>query len=184
MNDFKVHDITNAPSDSRVDLEKIKLNHGNIPNVYAVMAESPSLLKAHIALKELFEKATLNKQERKLVLLTISREINSPYDIAVHSGAAEKHNVPADVIEAVRAGTPIKDTKLQALRAFAASLVQKRGMVGQNEVKDFLAAGYTRANILEIVLAAGTVSLTGYTNQIAGTPLDTQFEPKVWKKAS
>src|SRR5579872_4497778 len=89
MNDFKVYDISNAPSESRVDLEKIKLNHGNVPNVYAVMAESPSLLKGHIALKELFEKATLSKQDRKLVLLTISREIGSPYDIAVHSGARE-----------------------------------------------------------------------------------------------
>lgn len=184
MNDFKVYDIANAPSDSRVDLEKIKLNHGNVPNVYAVMAESPSLLKGHIALKELFEKATLNKQDRKLVLLTISREIGSPYDIAVHSGAAEKHNVPADVIEAVRAGAPIKDKKLELLRSFTAHVVNKRGVVAENEVKDFLAAGYTRANILEIVLAAGMVCLTGYTNQIVQTPLDTQFEPKVWKKAS
>jgi len=184
MNEFKVYDINSAPSDSRLDLEKIKLNHGNVPNVYAVMAESPNLLKAHVALKELFEKATLNKQDRKLVLLTISREIGSPYDIAVHSGAAEKHNVPADVIEAVRSGAPIKDKKLQSLRSFAANVVQKRGAVAESDVKDFLAAGYTRANVLEIVLAAGMVSLTGYTNQIAGTPLDAQFEPKVWKKAS
>lgn len=184
MNDFKVYDITNAPSESRVDLEKIKLNHGNVPNVYAVMAESPSLLKGHIALKELFNKATFSKQDRKLVLLTISRELGSPYDIAVHSGAAEKHNVPADVIEAVRAGTPLKDKKLQSLRAFTAAVVQKRGVLAENDVKDFLAAGYTRANILEIVLAIGMVSLTAYTNQVASTPLDTQFEPKVWKKAS
>lgn len=184
MNEFKVYDITNAPSESRVDLEKIKLNHGNVPNVYAVMAESPSLLKGHIALKDLFNKVTLSEQDRKLVLLTISREINSPYDIAVHSGAAEKHNVPVEVVEAVRAGTPLKDKKLQSLRSFTAQMVQKRGVVAEADVKDFLAAGYTRANILEIVLAAGMVSLTAYTNQIAATPLDTQFEPKVWKKAS
>ena len=184
MYDFRVYDINSAPSDSRVDLEKIKLNHGNVPNVYAVMAESPSLLKGHIALKEQFEKATLNKQERKLVLLTISRELGSAYDIAVHSGAAEKHDVPADMIDAVRAGTPLKDKKLQSLRSFTAHVVQKRGVVAEADVKEFLAAGYTRANILEIVLAAGMVSLTAYTNQIAATPLDTQFEPKVWKKAS
>lgn len=184
MNDFKVYDISNAPSESRVDLEKIKLGHGNVPNVYAVMAEAPSLLKGHIALKELFNKATLSMHDRKLVLLTLSREIGSPYDIAVHSGAAEKHNVPADVIEAVRTGMLLKDKKLQSLRSFTANVVQKRGAVTESDVKDFLAAGYTRANILEIVLAAGMVSLTAYTNLIAGTALDTQFEPKVWKKAS
>lgn len=184
MNEFKVYDITNAPSDSRVDLEKIKLNHGHIPNVYGVMAESPSLLKGHIALKELFEKTTLNKQERKIVLLTASRENDSPYCIAVYSGTAEKHNVPTEIIEAVRAGNPLKDKKLEALRSFTAEVVNERGQVDESDIKDFLAAGYTRANILEIVLAVGMVTLSNYTNLIAKTSLDTQFEPKVWKKAS
>ncbi|MDE2023029.1 MAG: hypothetical protein KGJ18_02350 [Gammaproteobacteria bacterium] len=59
-----------------------------------------------------------------------------------------------------------------------------RGQVDESDVKEFLAAGYTRANILEIVLAVGMVTLTNYTNLIAKTQLDAQFEPKVWKKAS
>ena len=184
MNEFKVYDITNAPSDSRVDLEKIKLNHGNIPNAHAIMAESPSLLKGHTALKELFSKTSLNKQERTIVLLTASRENASSYDTAVYSGTAEKHNVPAEVIEAVRAGAPLKDRKLGALRSFTAEVVNKRGQVDESEVKSFLDAGYTRANILEIVLAVGMATLSNYTNLIAKTPLDAQFEPKVWKKAS
>jgi alkylhydroperoxidase family enzyme len=184
MNEFKVYDITTAPSDSRVDLEKIKLNHGNIPNVYAVMAEAPALLKGHIALKEQFETATLNKQDRKLVLLTLSRELGSTYDTAVHSGAAEKHNVPMDVIEAIRAGNPLKDKKLESLRSFTAKLVTTRGHVTEADVKDFLAAGYTRANVLEIVLAAGAITLTSYTHLIAQPVLDAEFAAKVWKKAS
>lgn len=184
MSEFKVYDITNAPSDSRVDLEKIKLNHGNIPNVYAVMAESSCLLKGHVALKELFEKTTLSKQDRKIVLLTASHENGSAYDIAVYSGAAEKHNVPADVIQAIREGKQLKDKKLESLRSFTAKVVSNRGQIAEDDVKDFLAAGYTRANLLEIVLAAGMVTLTNYTNLIAKAPLDTQFEPKLWKKAS
>jgi len=184
MNEFKIYDISNAPSDSRVDLEKIKLNHSNIPNVYGVMAESPWLLKGHVALKDLFEKTSLSKQERKIVLLTISRENDSPYCTAVYSGTAEKHNVPAEVIEAVRAGKQLKDKKLEALRSFTAEIVNERGQVDESDVKSFLDAGYTRANILEIVLAVGMATLTNYTNIIAKTSLDAQFEPKVWKKAS
>jgi len=184
MNQFKTHDINSAPSDARVDLEQIKLNHGNVPNVYAVMAEAPVLLKGHIALKEQFEKATLNKHDRKLVLLTLSRELGSTYDTAVHSGAAEKHNVPVDVIEAIRAGTPLKDPKMEALRSFVAKLVSSRGHVTEIDVQAFLTAGYTRANVLEIVLAAGAVTLTSYTNLIAQPVLDAEFAAKVWKKAS
>lgn len=184
MNQFKTHDIGSAPSDARVDLEQIKLNHGNVPNVYAVMAEAPVLLKGHIALKEQFEKATLSKHDRKLVLLTLSRELGSTYDTAVHSGAAEKHNVPMDVIEAIRAGTALKDLKMEALRGFVAKLVSSHGHVTELDVQAFLTAGYTRANVLEIVLAAGAVTLTSYTNLIAQPVLDAEFAAKVWKKAS
>ena len=158
MNEFKIYDISNSPSDSRVDLEKIKLNHGNIPNVYGVMAESPWLLKGHVALKDLFEKTSLNKQERKIVLLTISRENESTYCTAVYSGTAEKHNVPAEVIEAVRAGKQLKDKKLEALRSFTVEVVNEHGQVDESDIKSFLDAGYTRANILEIVLEIGRAS--------------------------
>jgi len=89
-----------------------------------------------------------------------------------------------EVIEAVRAGAPLKDTKLEALRTFSTKLVSSDGHVTEAQVKDFLAAGYTRANVLEIVLAAGAVTLTGYTNLIAQPVLDAEFAAKVWKKAS
>jgi len=184
MNEFKVYDIKTAPSDSRTDLEKIKHDHGNIPNVYAVMAESPQLLKAHVATRELFNKTTLSKQDRKIVLLAVSRELGSAYDMAVHSGAAEKHNVPAEVIEGVRSGTALKDKKLESLRSFTTHVVKKHGEVAETEVKTFLDAGYTRANVLEIVLAVGMVTWTSFTSQIAKIKLDHEFEPKVWKKAS
>jgi alkylhydroperoxidase family enzyme len=129
MNEFKIYDVTSAPADSRADLEKIKLNHGTLPNVYAVMAESPLLLKAYVALKDLFGKATLSNQDRKIVLLTLSRETGSPYDTAAHSVAAEKHSVPVDVIEAIRAGQVLKDKKLESLRSFTVHAVEKRGLV-------------------------------------------------------
>ncbi|MGA7965180.1 MAG: carboxymuconolactone decarboxylase family protein [Gammaproteobacteria bacterium] len=184
MKEFKVHDVKTAPSDSRADLEKINKDNGNIPNVYAVMAESPQLLKAHMAARELFNKATLGKQDRKIVLLAVSRELGSAYDMAVHSGAAEKHNVPAEVIESVRAGTALKDKKLEALRSFTTHVVKQHGEVADGEIKAFLDAGYSHANVLEIVLAAGMVTWTSYTSQIAKIELDAQFEQKVWKKAS
>ena len=183
MNEFKVYDISNAPSESRVHLEKIKLKQGSLPNVYGVMAESPVLLQGHAALKELFAKTSLTTQERKIVLLTISRENESPYCISVYSGVAERHKVPADVVEAVRTGAPLKDNKLEALRTFTAKVVVGRGQVEDSDIKSFLDAGCTRANILEIVLAVGMATLTNYTNLIAETSLDAQFEPKVWKKA-
>jgi len=184
MYDFKLYDVNTAPDESRSELEKIKSKHGNIHNIYAVMAESPILLKAHAALKELFEDADLSSEERDIVVLTASRENGSAYSVARETNAAVHDHVPTDVIEGIRANRPLKDRKLEALRSFTARIVNSRGQVSEQDVKDFLAGGYTRANILEIVLAIGMATLTNYTSLIAKTPLDKQLESKAWKKTA
>jgi alkylhydroperoxidase family enzyme len=183
-NDFKVYGIDTAPPESRADLEKLKANHGSIPNVHGVMAEASPLLKSYLVLKEQFAKATLGKQERKIVLLAVSRELGSAYDTAAHSALAEKHNVPVDVIEAVRVGTSLADRKLEALRQFTIDATKHNGRVAEGTFREFLAVGYTKANALEIVLAIGAVTLTSLTNRLAKTPLDTEFESHELKKAS
>ncbi|MGA9853708.1 MAG: carboxymuconolactone decarboxylase family protein [Gammaproteobacteria bacterium] len=184
MYEFKIYDINTAPVESRTELEKIKLHYGDIHNIYAVMAESPLLLKSHATLRELFEKTGLSKEERKIILLTASRENGSAYSVALQSDAAERDEVPSEVIDAIRASKPLKDKKLEKLRSFTAKVVNSRGQITEQDLKDFLAVGYTRANILEIVLAVGMVTLTNYTNLIAKTPLDKHLEAKMWKKAS
>ncbi len=183
MYEFKIYDINTAPTESRTELEKIKLQQGDIHNIYAVMAESPLLLKGHAALRELFEKTGLSKEERKIVLLTASRENGSAYSVALQSDAAERDEVPSEVIDAIRANKPLKDKKLEKLRSFTAKVVNSRGHLAERDINDFLDASYTRANILEIVLAVGMVTLTNYTNLIARTPLDKQLETKLWNKA-
>lgn len=183
--EFKVYDLSHAPTDSRMPLEKInELNHGKIPNVYAVMAESSLLLKGRLALKELFEKSGFSIQERKIVLLTVSRMFESAYSTAVHSSFADKHDVPAEVIEAIRAGTPLVNKKWETLRWFTAKIVTNHGQVADSDAQKFVEVGYTRANILDIVLAIGMVTITNYTALITKVPLDEQFKPMLWKKAS
>jgi alkylhydroperoxidase family enzyme len=146
------------------------------------MAESPQLLKAHLAIRELFDKASLAPQERQIVRLTISRENHSAYGTAQHSVAAEEQHVPAEIITDIRQGHPLKDKKLEALRSFTAKTVNSRGLVKSEDIKEFLDAGYSRANILEVILAVGMATLADYTNHIAKTPLDDQFASKAWKQ--
>ena len=183
MNEFKIHDIANAPTGAREELERIQSERGHIHNVYAVMAESPQLLRGHAALWQLFEDASLGEQERRVVLLTASRENRSAYSVALQSENAVRHDVRPEVIEAIRASKPLKDKKLEALRSFTAKVVNSRGQVSEQDIKVFLDAGYSRANVLEIVLAVGMVTLTNYTNLIARTPLDKDLENLAVRRA-
>ena len=182
MNQFKIYEIQDSPAEARADLEKIKLSRGVVPNVFAVMAESPQLLKAHLGAREQFDSTTLDKQERQIVRLTISRENLSAYGTAQHSVGAEQEHVPADVIQDIRQGHRLKDKKLEALHAFTAKIVNTRGQVKAEDIKSFMDAGYTRANVLEVILAIGLATLADYTNHIAKTPLDELYASKAWKQ--
>jgi len=48
----------------------------------------------------------------------------------------------------------------------------------------FLAAGYTKANVLEVILGTGLKVLSNYTNHVADTPLDQAFQAKAWSAST
>jgi hypothetical protein len=54
------------------------------------------------------------------------------------------------------------------------------GFVSNEDTADFLAAGYTQAQILEVILGVTFKTLSNYTNHIAETPLDAAFAPNAW----
>jgi alkylhydroperoxidase family enzyme len=72
-------------------------------------------------------------------------------------------------IQALRNGKPIPDARLEALRVFAQAMVRERGFVGDAAVEAFMAAGFTRANVLEVVTIAATKTISNYTNHITHT---------------
>ena len=99
-----------------------------------------------------------------------------------HTGLAKLDRVPDDVIDAIRNGAIIADTKLQALRTFTVQVVQKRGWVADGDVQAFLDAGYTRQQILEVIVGMSYKVISNYTNHIADTPVDTAFKKFAWEK--
>jgi len=82
----------------------------------------------------------------------------------------------------VRGGKPIADAKLEALHSFTAKVVRNRGFVPDDGVDAFLAAGYTKRNVLEVVLGVGTKTLSNYTNHIVHTQLDPFMKGAEWSK--
>lgn len=181
---FEVHTIENAPEESAEILKDVKAKFGFIPNLMGVFAESPEILQAYLTISSLVDQTTLTPLERQIVLLAASSVNNCEYYMAAHSTAASMQKLPADVIQAIRDNRPINDAKLESFRKFVQVLTEKRGFVSEQEIAVFLEAGYTRQNILEVILGVAMKTLSNYTNHIAETPLDSAFEPAKWRKAA
>lgn len=180
--DYKTYAVEDAPADAKELLAAAKMKYGFVPNLLGTMAEAPALLKAYMTLSGIFEESSLDASERQVVLLAVSRENGCEYCVAAHTVIAGMQKVPADVVAAVRSGGPIGDPKLEALHAFAAAVAGSRGRPGEAQTRAFLAAGYDKRQVLEVVLGVGLKTLSNYTNHIAGTPLDGAFGPAAWSK--
>jgi alkylhydroperoxidase family enzyme len=101
--------------------------------------------------------------------------------MASHSVIASMQKVPADVIQAIRNDKPIADEKLEALRTFAVSLIEKRGWLSEDDVAAFRSAGFSQAQVFEVVLAVSLKTLSNYASNLAETPLDNAFSSRAWQ---
>lgn len=175
-----VHTSQSAPAGSRPLLDAAKKNFGFVPNLLGMMSSAPALLEGYLALSGIFDKTSLSPTERQIVLLAVSYENRCDYCMAAHTAIAGMQKVDPNVIGSLREGQPIRDSKLQALRAFTVEVVHKRGWPSNDTLAGFLAAGYSQTQALEVVLGVGVKTLSNYANHLASTPLDEAFAPAKW----
>lgn len=181
MSQFTIHSIQSADAAVKPVLEGSLKKYGFVPNLHGGLAEAPAALKAYIELTALFDQTSFSPIERQVILLAISVENHCTYCVAAHSMIA-KHMAKADpaIVKALRNGKPLPDSKLDALASFARAVVKNRGVVCGQTLDKFITAGYSRTQVLEVVLGVAFKTLSNYTNHIIDTPLDTAFQAEAW----
>lgn len=177
---YNIHTETTAPESARQILTQVKGKFGFIPNLLGTMANAPALLKGYLTLAEIFDSSSFTPTERQIVLLATSRANGCAYCMAAHTVIAGMQKVPDDIVKSLRDDMPVNDPKLEALRIFAGEVADKRGYPSEESLKHFLSAGYTKEQVLEVVLGVGFKTLSNYTNHIAKTALDQAFSPAAW----
>jgi len=177
--------IEKAQGKAKALLVKAKQQLGFVPNMYGAMANEPALFEAYASGYEAFRRECgFSPAEQEVIFLAISRENGCDYCMAAHSFVADTtSNVPVAVTDAIRDGRPIAELRLAALAVFTSKMVALRGRPTDEDVRAFLAAGYSEKDILGIILAIGVKTFGNYTNHVFHTPVDTAFEARVWKAA-
>lgn len=184
MTDFTLHDENTAPEDSKPLLAKSQVAYGMIPGLHAVMAEAPGLLEAYQQVHELFANSSFNNDELTVVWQTVNVENECHYCVPAHTGIAKSMGVDDAITNALRDQTPLPNARLEALREFTLKLVRDRGNVDNKAVQAFLDAGFTKRNILEVVLGYSQKIMSNYTNHLAHTPIDKPFQKFEWDAAA
>ncbi|MEL6767880.1 MAG: carboxymuconolactone decarboxylase family protein [Pseudomonadota bacterium] len=179
-----LHTPETAPEGSKPLLEGSVKAFGMIPNLHAVMAESPAHLEAYQSLHSLVVgKSAFDATERTVVWMTINVEHACHYCVPAHTTIAQMDKVDAGIVEALRTARTLADAKLEALRQFTLKVLRERGRVTAADLEAFKAAGYTDAHVLDVVLVLAQKVMSNYVNHIYETPVDAPFQKNAWNPA-
>ncbi|TCS42036.1 carboxymuconolactone decarboxylase family protein [Reinekea marinisedimentorum] len=180
MTDFTFHTLETAPESAKPVLEAAQANMGRIPGLFAIMAESPEILKAYTQLQQAFTSTSFDAEELTVVWQTINVEHECHFCVPAHTAIAHSMNVDPALTEALRNKEPMPTPKLQALQDLTLTLVRSRGNATDAELEAFYAAGYSPKQVLEIILGLSQKVISNYVNHVAKTPVDEAFKQFEW----
>ncbi|MEX3984844.1 carboxymuconolactone decarboxylase family protein [Paraburkholderia sp. EG287A] len=154
-----------VPAASKPTLDMFTKNIGFTPNMMSTFALSPIAFNAWATLLGALSKA-LDVKTRDSIGLAVSEVNGCNYCLTVHSYTAQHMaQLPADEIILARQGHA-SDPKRDAAVQFARKVIENRGRISDPDMKAVRDAGYTDANVMEIVALVAMYSLTNFFNNV------------------
>jgi uncharacterized peroxidase-related enzyme len=164
--------IEAAPAASQPLLQAVKKQLGIAPNLFRLVANSPTALEGYVSLSGALGKGELPAATRERIALAIAEINGCDYCLSAHTYLGRNVAKLDDAeITANRNGTS-NDAKADAAVRFAAKVTTARGHVTSEDFAAVKAAGYTDAQIIEIVQHVALNTWTNYINSVGQTEID------------
>ena len=181
MPNYPIHTIASAPENSKSALEQLQQAFGVVPNLAAAIANSPKLIKSLVGLFQQVHSSSLTEQEIQIVLLTDAVANSCTYAVAFHTALALQQGVSSEETGAIRQRRGPTNKRFAALSTLAKTLIEKRGGVSDQELDSFIAAGFTKEQVLEVIAVVAASTITNYAGTIANPPLEDPFRQYAWR---
>lgn len=182
---ISLHDLDSAPAPAQPLLRQAVQSNGYLSNLLAVLAHSPVSLEAYLTLSKLNAKGELTLEEREVVQLVAATTHGCSFCVAGHTAIAKKQvRMEPSQLAALRSGLPLENSRLQALADFVRAVIGHRGNVSQHDYESFLAAGYSQADALQVVLGVSLATLCNFANNLAQPPLNPELQDHRWERVS
>ena len=180
MTSFPVYTMDSAPEGSKPALRQLQAAFAMITNISGAMANSPVLINSLVGLFGNVHGGSFTEAQIQTVLLTDAVTNASSWAVAFPTALALKAGIdPADV-EAIREHRPPQDVQLAALSTLAKTMIEKRGRLDDEEVEQFISAGFGKEHALEVVAIVAASTITNYTASITKPPLEPPFQAHAW----
>lgn len=164
-------------------LDATRRQLGRVPNLYAAMAHSPIALQGYLDFRGALQQGVLDLKMRERIALLTAQLNDCDYCVAAHSFRGGKIGMSAEDLFATRHAES-SDTKTAAALRLVKALVLREAASAETALTDALQAGWTEAEIGEIVAHIALNVFSNYFKQIAEPPLDFPAAPALDRAAA
>ncbi len=171
MSRFTIPTRDSAPSASQPILDAVNAQLGVIPNLFRLVAQSPAALAGMTGLSGALGK-TLDVKTRERIAIATAEVNGCDYCLSAHNYLGlNLAKISPEEIALNRKGAS-GDAKADAAVRFAAKVAQARGRVSTEDLAAVRKAGYSDAQIIDVVATVGENFLTNLFNNVAQTEID------------
>ena len=180
MTSFDLYTMDSAPARSQTVLRQLQETFGFIPNIAAKMAGSPVLIGSFIGVFQQVHSGSFTEAQIQTLLLTNAVTNRCSWAVAFHSFLALQQGLAPEDVQAIRAGHLPNDTKHAALSTLARNFIDKRGHLSEDNIENFLDAGFGKEHILEVITVVAASTITNYVGNVTNPPLEEAFQAHAW----
>jgi uncharacterized peroxidase-related enzyme len=165
-------DIVSHPTGKSAEiLTGVKKAIGMVPNIYATMAHSPTVLDAYMQFSGTLRSGQLSPAMREQIALTVAGRNHCDYCASAHSLIGKGAGLSETETSANLRGQS-QEAKAAIMLKFVGEVVDKRGHVADASLVELRQAGFGDGEIVEIVAHIALNLFTNYFNHVVDTSID------------
>lgn len=155
--------------------DNLKKGIGFVPNLYAAFAYNDTALQDFLSFSG--RKGTLSGQEKEVINLVVSQINGCQYCQSAHTAIGKMNGFTDEQVLEIRSGSVSFDDKLNALAQFVRSIALNRSKPDAEAFQNLFEAGYDEANLADIILTIGGITITNYFHGATQVPVDFPLAP-------
>jgi len=160
-----------STSELKPSLKNSRLKLDEAPRFMQVLANSPASLQAYLRADAALVRGQLTPRQRQEVALAVAEINGSSYSLSAHYDAGKSLGLTKQEMRLARNATAV-DPKADAMLRFTQAVVLQRGEISDDDFQALGKAGFTDAQIVEIVANIALNIFCNYFNSVAKTEVD------------
>ena len=171
MSRLTIPTVEAAPAASQPLLAAVNAQLGVVPNLFRLVGTSPAALQGLLGLSGALGK-TLDARTRERIALATAQVNGCDYCLSAHSYLATNLAKLSDAEITLNRNGHSGDAKADAAVVFAAKVARSKGKISDGDVAAVKLAGFSEAQVIEIVANVALNVFTNFVNNVAETEID------------